>query len=398
MTPESNLQFNVKASLIKRLGDEIAPDAATALAELIKNAYDADANWVRIEIDTRNSIGKEGCHFRSPETGFLLVSDNGAGMSWAGVQANWMNFSVSTKQQAKGNELTEKKRSPVGGQGLGRLTTARLGEFVELFTADDRGEHSHVAFDWNEFTEERAITEVPLFAEKILSPKERGTSILIFPLREVNQWEDDKVFEFIQQLNNKVFLFVDRKSFQIKIKINDQEYELGQSVKFKREENKVYWENVWQKMSPTLIQEVINFWDVNQMIKPGFSSEERAQQVVLILRSEMDNKIVGLTTAGVVTFKQLNSKNFYLYRSIILPGYRHPGLTSKLIVETRDFLELANSHEVLNPCIGILTFVENPRIQQFRREAIWPASKMAYIGMDKQGRHIRVYYFRGATI
>ncbi|MDZ7650060.1 MAG: hypothetical protein U5K54_24660 [Cytophagales bacterium] len=99
----------------------------------------------------------------------------------------------------------------------------------------------------------------------------------------------------------------------------------------------------------------------------------------------------------MITFKQLNNKNFYLYRSIILPGYRHPGLTSKLIVETRDFLESA-SQVILNPCIGMLTFVENPRIQQFRREAIWPASKLAYIGMDKQGRHIRVYYFRGATI
>ncbi|MBP9925888.1 MAG: ATP-binding protein [Cyclobacteriaceae bacterium] len=397
MTPESNLQFNVKASLIKQLGEEIAPDAATALAELIKNAYDADASWVRIEIDTRHTAVEDYSHFRNQEISFLRISDNGVGMSWAGVQANWMNFSVSAKQQAKANELTKKKRSPVGGQGLGRLTTARLGEFVELFTANEEGEHSHVAFDWKEFTEERVIAEVPLFAEKIPSPREKGTSLLIFPL-EVNQWEGDKVFEFIQQLTNKVFLFIDRKSFQIKIKINDQEIGIDQSVKLKRGENKVYWENVWQKMSPTLIQEVINFWDVNQMIKPGFSSEERAQQVVLILRCERDNKIVGLTTAGVVTFKQLNSKNFYLYRSIILPGYRHPGLTSKLIVETRDFLELANSQVVTNPCIGMLTFVENPRIQQFRREAIWPASKMAYMGMDKQGRHIRVYYFRGATI
>jgi hypothetical protein len=314
------------------------------------------------------------------------------------LQANWINFSFSNKQQAKASEPTRKKRSPVGGQGLGRLATVRLGEFVELFTADDKGENSHAAFDWKEFKEERTIREVPLFAEKILLPRERGTTILIFPLREVSQWQGDKVLEFIQQLTNKVFLFIDRKSFQIRLKINDQEYELGQSVKSKGNANKVYWANVWQKMSPTLIQEVIKFWDDNQMIKPGFSSEERAQQVVLILRSELDNKVVGLTTAGVVTFKQLNNKNFYLYRSIILPGYRHPGLTSKLIVETRDFLESASSQVILNPCIGMLTFVENPRIQQFRREAIWPASKMAYIGMDKQGRHIRVYYFRGATI
>jgi hypothetical protein len=151
-------------------------------------------------------------------------------------------------------------------------------------------------------------------------------------------------------------------------------------------------------MSPVLVSEVINFWDENKMLKSGFSSEERAQQVVLIIRTERDKKVVGVSTAGMVTFKQLNSNNFYLYRSIILFDYRHPGLTSKIIVETRDILEAFNKQDSVSRCIGMLTFVENPRIQQFRREAIWPASKLAFIGVDKQGRHIRVYYFKGAVI
>jgi DNA mismatch repair ATPase MutL len=85
MRPESDLQFNMKASLIKRLGEEIAPDAVVALAELIKNAYDADASWVRIEIDTRHTA-VEDSHFRNSGIGSLRVSDNGTGMSWSGVK------------------------------------------------------------------------------------------------------------------------------------------------------------------------------------------------------------------------------------------------------------------------------------------------------------------------
>jgi hypothetical protein len=160
----------------------------------------------------------------------------------------------------------------------------------------------------------------------------------------------------------------------------------------------VFIENVWQKISPPLLQEVISFWEENKMLKAGISSQERAHQVVLIIRSEKENRIVGVTTAALVTFRQLNNNNFYLYRSIILSEYRHPGLTSKVIVETRDFLEAFSKRITVNRCIGMLAFVENPRIQQYRREAIWPASKMAFIGVDKQGRHIRVYYFRGAVI
>jgi len=170
------------------------------------------------------------------------------------------------------------------------------------------------------------------------------------------------------------------------------------NASLKQHDNQVYWENIWQSMSPELVQEVISFWDEHKMIRPGLSTEERARQGVLVIRSKTESKIIGLTTAGVVNFKQLNGNNFYLYRSIILPAYRHPGLPDKLIIETRDFLEAYNKKVTENPCIGILAFIENPRYQQFRREAIWPASQMAYVGMDKQGRHIRVYYFKGATI
>ncbi|HNV29718.1 MAG TPA: hypothetical protein PKJ83_11315 [Cyclobacteriaceae bacterium] len=163
-------------------------------------------------------------------------------------------------------------------------------------------------------------------------------------------------------------------------------------------QDEVYIEDVWQKMTPALVDQVVKFWDDNKMLRPGFSSAERARQVVLIVRSKAEKKIIGLSTAELITFKQLNNNNFYMYRSIVLPGFRHPGLASKIIVGTRDLLEAYNKTVTVNSCIGMITFVENPRIQEFRREAIWMASKMAYIGMDKQGRHIRVYYFKGATI
>jgi hypothetical protein len=163
-------------------------------------------------------------------------------------------------------------------------------------------------------------------------------------------------------------------------------------------DHQVLIEIVWQRMLPALTNEVANFWGENNMLKVGVSAAERAQQVALLIRRQHDRKIVGVTTAAFVTFKQLNNNNFYLYRSIILPGYRHPGLTSKVIVETRDLLEAFSSHVAVNKCIGMLTFVENPGIKQHRREAIWPASKMAFIGVDKEGRHIRVYYFKGAVI
>jgi len=157
-------------------------------------------------------------------------------------------------------------------------------------------------------------------------------------------------------------------------------------------------ENVWQKMTPSLVQEVIEFWSFNKMLRPDSNVEERARQVVFIVRSNRDKSIVGLATVVEVTFKQLNGNNFYLFRSIILPAFRQQGLAAKLIVETRDFLEFISTKNIHSLCIGMLVFVENPKLKQFKRETVWPASQMTFFGVDKEGRHIRVFYFKGARI
>lgn len=399
MTSSNTPQFNVSASLIRRLGEVIVPDAVHALTELIKNAYDADAGRVTIEINTKQTIPSPTAHFKPSTPGYIIIKDNGNGMSWEQLQSNWMNFSFSEKGELKTKAPTEKKRTLVGGQGLGRLGTVHLGECVEIFTALMAGENqSHGAFDWKNFTDERQLTDVSFFAEQIPNSSLKGTHLLIHPLKNQDQWKGNNGNELATQLKEKISLFADPNSFQVTIKIDGEEVPLGAKKNVLPAQDRVYIEVVWQKMTPELVSQVIKFWDDNKMLRPGFSSDARARQVVLIVRREVGKEIVGLSTAELITFKQLNSNNFYMYRSIVLPGFRHPGLASKIIVGTRDLLEAYNKTVKVNPCIGMITFVENPRIQEFRREAIWMASKMAYIGMDKQGRHIRVYYFKGATI
>lgn len=156
-------------------------------------------------------------------------------------------------------------------------------------------------------------------------------------------------------------------------------------------------ENVWRRSTPALREEILAFWESNKLLPPGTDAAERAAEAVLLVR-DGSGAIAGLTTAGIVQFKQLNSNNFFLFRSVILPGFRVPGLISRLIVQTRDFLEEFAATMKENRCIGMLTFVENPMLIRHRTEAVWPASKMVYIGSDPKGRHIRVYYFRGARI
>src|SRR6202008_4433515 len=99
-------------------------------------------------------------------------------------------------------------------------------------------------------------------------------------------------------------------------------------------------------------------------------------------------------TAVRMDIPQLKN-HLYSFRLFIDPDYRIPGLTSALIVKTRDELEMRTKNEPSSgeKCVGMIRLVENDRILQYRREAVWPPSKMVYIGNSPKGKHIRVYYF-----
>jgi hypothetical protein len=121
--------------------------------------------------------------------------------------------------------------------------------------------------------------------------------------------------------------------------------------------------------------------------------DRRIKEVVFVVENGKGEP-VGVSTAARMHVPQLKN-HLYSFRLFIDPEYRIPGLTSALIVKTRDELEERTRVEPHSntKCVGMITLVENDRILQHRREAVWPASKMVYIGNSPKGKHIRVFYF-----
>ena len=54
---KDNVRFSVDAGVIDRLGSELVAKQETAVSELIKNAYDADATYVKLEFKDSNDLG-----------------------------------------------------------------------------------------------------------------------------------------------------------------------------------------------------------------------------------------------------------------------------------------------------------------------------------------------------
>ncbi|HEY9140613.1 MAG TPA: ATP-binding protein, partial [Bryobacteraceae bacterium] len=87
-------------------------DQAVGLIELVKNAYDADATEVVVELF---GLG-------SADTTTVVVRDNGTGMTIRDIEEKWLSPAVDHKERAKRErQRTPLGRLPIGEKGVGRF-------------------------------------------------------------------------------------------------------------------------------------------------------------------------------------------------------------------------------------------------------------------------------------
>ena len=169
-----SVRFTVDAQHINRLGLELVGKQETALSELIKNAYDADATFVNIDFDNFDKVG-----------GNLKITDNGSGMNAQTIRNSWMRLSTNDKVE---NPVSERfKRLRAGRKGIGRFAVQRLGESLILETKQVGEENGiRVKFDWDaDFTAGTNLNqvwhEIEIYAKDYSSS---GTTLKIRNLRD----------------------------------------------------------------------------------------------------------------------------------------------------------------------------------------------------------------------
>ena len=69
--------------------------------ELIKNSYDADADYVKVTINT-DEILNDQTLFYPGQSGFIIIEDNGVGMNEKTILDSWLVISFSKKRAVNG--------------------------------------------------------------------------------------------------------------------------------------------------------------------------------------------------------------------------------------------------------------------------------------------------------
>lgn len=175
----TNVGFTVDAGLIQRLGYELVGRAETAVSELIKNSYDADATVV--DVDFINAFTQGGS---------LIISDNGLGMTKQQLINGFMRISSTDKLH---NPTSIRfNRTKAGKKGIGRFAAQRLGERLILVTQTKESTNAiQIEIDWDKYSIDKDITTITFPIRNIPKEKVEGTTIKIHGLRE--KWTEASI-------------------------------------------------------------------------------------------------------------------------------------------------------------------------------------------------------------
>ena len=130
MSAPTKLKIRPYARLLAMLGDQLIKNERIALMELIKNSYDADADWVRITFEGFDNKWKSG---PNPK---IIIEDNGTGMTLPVIKNAWMNPATPHKRRLSSSDrLTPGKNRVVQGEkGIGRFAMLKLGSRITVTT------------------------------------------------------------------------------------------------------------------------------------------------------------------------------------------------------------------------------------------------------------------------
>ena len=137
--------------MIRLLGEELISDEVMAVAELVKNAYDADASTVTISLN----------HLHDLELACLEIIDDGTGMSLETLLDTWLEPATPHKRNGGRKRRTVRGRYPLGEKGVGRFAADKLGADLELVTRENSSsDEVRITVSWDDFADGDYLDEI----------------------------------------------------------------------------------------------------------------------------------------------------------------------------------------------------------------------------------------------
>lgn len=191
-------KFTVDTHLFRELGELLVGRDSTALVELIKNAYDADATSVLVY----------GEALEDPERGFIKISDDGIGMTHDEFEEGFLRIASRSKEQ--GDRFSKRyHRRFTGSKGIGRLAAHKIARVLEVQSIpwtqglSEALRAVDARIDWDIVEQHETLDKLPdeviLTHYRSVPPKAKsGTTITLRRLRR--RWSPEERGRFLAEV------------------------------------------------------------------------------------------------------------------------------------------------------------------------------------------------------
>jgi signal transduction histidine kinase len=238
--------FKVDSRLLFQLGEQLVTNRSIALAELVKNAYDADASEVIISLkNVKDRIG-----------GTITIKDDGVGITPEKFENAWMRIATIDAEENPYSPIYHRKKA--GEKGIGRIACRKLAKVVSIISVSraESGKKIKLStrFRWESFLPGSELNKVPIDyqVEDVPDNEPLGTELKLIDTSEI--WTDQNVkrlnFELIELFSPRLFkkefsgLYSNKEDPGFSYKLIAPEFNINEETI-----NKSFFKSSWAKLS-----------------------------------------------------------------------------------------------------------------------------------------------------
>ncbi len=213
MSTESTVEripFRMHPRVFAALGADLVTNDVVAVIELVKNSYDAMAT----RVDVVYAIDKQ-------DGPYLEVNDNGMGMSRHTLETAWSVVATPyrTKHTVEKNGTMTRRAS--GEKGLGRLSAARLGKRLQMYTKASNDVCWFVEVNWSNLAQQDSLDTCDATCKSVIGNncpiRGAGTRLRILDL-ETN-WAEEQIEDLRENLSRLIAPFGKAEGFEIHLEV-----------------------------------------------------------------------------------------------------------------------------------------------------------------------------------
>ena len=217
------LKMSFDPHTIEHLGVKMYSVLPNAIAELIANAYDAEAKVVNVVL--KEDEGEKS----------ISVIDDGVGMTFQEINNNFLR--IGRKRRKEDNGMSPNGiRKVTGRKGLGKLAFFGIGDTINIETKKD-GKCVKFTLKWDDLINSKTPEYEPHFDISDCAREETGTMIELKDLKRKSAFDKQGLAISL----SKLFNFFD-ESFKVYISYNgDDELQIDDKLKYNNLDKQIEW-------------------------------------------------------------------------------------------------------------------------------------------------------------